>query len=336
MRRAIAEAEVGDDVQGEDPTINLLQRRTAELLGKEASLFVPSGTMANQLALRLLTRPGDEVVVSRESHATWHELGGGAANSGVQFVEIGGPAGFTAEEFRRAIKPRDHVVFPPTVLVEVENTHNRAGGVVADQAEVEAICAAARQAGIATFLDGARLFNAAVASGRSLDELARPFELAAVSLSKGLGCPVGSLLAGSRDAMHVAKRQRRMLGGGMRQAGILAAAGLHALDHHRNRLAEDHAHARLIAERLAASGAVAIDVATVQTNIVVCFFRGNADRAGEIVRACAERGVLIAHFGGLKFRLTTHLDVDADACRHAADVTAEVMEWAMRDAAPLR
>ncbi|HEX3349413.1 MAG TPA: threonine aldolase family protein [Acetobacteraceae bacterium] len=326
MRRAMADAEVGDDQYGDDPTVNRLQRRVAELLGKEDAVFVPSGTMANQVALRLVTQPGDEVVVSRESHATWHELGGGAANSGVQFLEIGGPGGFTADEFRRAIKPRNHVVFPPTTLVEVENTHNRAGGIVADQAEVEAICRVAGETGIATFLDGARLFNAAVASGRSLEDLARPFDLVAVALSKGLGCPVGSLLVGQRDIMDVARRQRRMLGGGMRQAGILAAAGLYALEHHLRRLAEDHANARLIAEWLAASGAVTIDLATVQTNIVVCHFAGAAEEAPRIVRDCAARGVLVSHFGGTKFRLTTHLDVDTAACRTAAAVTAEVME----------
>lgn len=199
MRAAMAAAEVGDDQYREDPTTNLLQERLAALLGKEAALWLPSGTMANQVALRVLARPGDEVVTARESHAAWHETGGAAANAGVQLHEVGTAGVFTVAEFEAAIKPRGLPVFPPTTVVEIENTHNRAGGVVFPQDEVERICAAARARGIASFLDGARLWNASIASGRSEAALAAPFDLVAVAFSKGLGAPAGSLLAGGRE-----------------------------------------------------------------------------------------------------------------------------------------
>ncbi|MGH7093913.1 MAG: threonine aldolase family protein, partial [Stellaceae bacterium] len=198
MRAAMAAAPVGDDQYGEDPSVNRLQERIARLLGKEAALFVPSGTMANQIALKVLTRPGDEVVVGEEAHMMWHEAGAAAANSGVQFCVAGKGGCFTIAEFRAAAKPRLHIVFPPTGLVAIENTHNLGGGIVWPQEAAEAICGAAREAGIASYLDGARLCNASVASGRALADLAAPFDLASVALSKGLGCPVGSVLAGSR------------------------------------------------------------------------------------------------------------------------------------------
>ena len=204
MRAAMAAAPVGDDQYGEDPTTNLLQSRLAELLGKEAALWLPSGTMANQVALRVLTRPGDEVIASRESHAAWHEAGGAAANAGVQIHEIGQAGLFSAEEMLAAIKPRNFAIFPATTLVEVENTHNRAGGVVVPQAEVQRICAAAREQGLASFLDGARLWNASIASGLSPALLAAPFDLVAVAFSKGLGAPGGSLLAGTRALIQIA------------------------------------------------------------------------------------------------------------------------------------
>src|SRR5438552_3127319 len=201
MRSAIATAAVGDDQYGEDPTANALQERVAKLLGKEAALWLPSGTMANQVALRVLTRPGDDVIVSRESHAVWHETGAGAANAGVQFTDIGARGTFTADDLVAALKPRGHALYPPTTLVEIENTHNRSGGIVFPQHEVDRICAAARERKIATFLDGARLWNVAIASGRSLADLAAPFVLVSVALSKGLGGPAGSVLAGSRDVI---------------------------------------------------------------------------------------------------------------------------------------
>lgn len=330
MRAAIAAAPVGDDQYGEDPTVNELQKRIAAILGKEAALWLPSGTMANQVALRVLTRPGDDVIVSRESHAVWHETGGSAANSGVQFTEIGGRGIFTAAEFLSACKMRGHPMYPPTTLVEVENTHNRSGGVIFPQDEVERVCAAAREHGVATYLDGARLWNAAVATGRSPATLAGPFDLAAVSLSKGLGAPGGSLLAGSRDVVDRAVRHRRMLGGAMRQVGIFAAAGLFALDHALEGLAADHAHARSIAERLARSSRIMLDPGTVQTNIIVFGLTFDAPDANNLVATARERGVLINAFGPRTVRAVTHLDVSAEQCEKAAEILVELVN---RDAA---
>jgi threonine aldolase len=326
MRAAIAAAEVGDDQYGEDPTINALQQRVADLLGKEAALWLPSGTMANQVALRTLTRPGDDVVVSRESHAVWHETGASAANAGVQFTEIGARGVFSVAEFIAAVKPRGHPIYPPTTLVEIENTHNRSGGIVVDQDDVERLCAAARERDIASFLDGARLWNAAVASGRSCAALAAPFDLTAVALSKGLGAPGGSLLAGSRALIDRAVRYRRMAGGAMRQAGILGAAGLYALDHHLDRLADDHANARTIAETLAQSGRVILDLATVQTNIIVFGLGPAAPDAPTIVAQARDRGVLVFAFTPRTIRAVTHLDVSRAQCQRAASILVELID----------
>ena len=326
MRRAMAEAPVGDDQYGEDPTVNALQERIAALLGKEAALFVPSGTMANQIALKLLTRPGDEVIVGENAHMQWHETGAGAANSGVQFTPIGKGGLFTSAEFRAACKPRGHIVLPPTGLVAIENTHNLGGGLVWPQPPVEAICAAAREARIACYLDGARLFNAAAASGLSLAELARPFDLVSVALSKGLGCPVGSVLAGGAETMPRAVRQRRMFGGAMRQSGVLAAAGLYALDHNVGRLAEDHANARLIAERLAGLPGVALDLATVQTNIVVFELGAALPDAAVFAARAKAAGVLVSALGPRLVRAVTHLDVTAPQSQLAADRLAAIIE----------
>jgi threonine aldolase len=326
MRAAMAAAPVGDDQYGEDPTVNALQERVASMLGKEAAIFLPSGTMANQVALRTLTRPGDDVLVSRESHAVWHEMGGSAANAGVQFTEVGARGVFDVEALVAAIKPRGHPIYPPTTLVEIENTHNRSGGIVLPQDLVERVCAAAREHGLATFLDGARLWNAAVASGRRERELAAPFDLVAVSLSKGLGAPGGSLLAGERATLDLAVRYRRMFGGAMRQSGIYAAAGLYALDHHYARLAEDHANARLFADRLAQSPRVRLDLATVQSNIVVFGVTPEAPDGASIVAAAREQGVLVFAFGPRTIRAVTHLDVTRAQCLDAAGILAGIVD----------
>ena len=323
MRAAIAAAEVGDDQFGEDPSINRLQRRVAELLGKPAALWFPSGTMSNQVALRALTRPGDDVIVSQESHAVWHETGASAANAGVQFTPIGTCGTFTAEEFRAAVKPRGHMIYPPTTLVEVENTHNRAGGVVFPPAEAERVCAAARELGIASYLDGARLWNAAAALDRPPAELAAPFDLVAVSLSKGLGAPGGSLLAGSQETIARCVRYRRMAGGAMRQVGLFGAAGLHALEHNLRRLADDHANAQLVARALAASGRFRVDLASVQTNIVVFHVQPGATDAPTVAARARERGVLVFALGPGMLRLVTHLDVTREQCERAAAVLVE-------------
>ena len=318
----MAEAEVGDDQYGEDPTINRLEERIALLLGKEAALFVPSGTMANQIGLKLLTHPGDEVVLGEGSHIVWHEAGAGAANSGVQFAVVGEGGVFAEADFRAAHKPPGHMVYPPTALVAIENTHNRGGGIVFPQADAAAICAAARALGVKSYLDGARLWNAAIAGGKSLSELARPFDLVSVALSKGLGCPVGSVVAGKGDDIARAQRVRRMFGGAMRQAGILAAAGLYALDHNLERLAEDHANARLIAETLAGVKGVRLDLATVQTNIIIFRMAEGAPDAATVVARARDKGVLVSAFGPRTVRAVTHLDASREECRRAAPLLA--------------
>ena len=328
MRRAMAEADVGDDQYGEDPSVNRLQEEVAALLGKEAALFLPTGTMANQVALRTTTRPGDDVIVPAEAHIVWHETGAGAANSGVQFTPLGSRGTFSAGEFEAAVKPRGHLTYPPTTLIVIENTHNRSGGVIFPLADAAAMGARARDLGLASYCDGARLLNAAVASDRSPADLAAPFDLVSLALSKGLGCPAGSLLAGSRDLVNVAIRYRRMLGGAMRQSGILAAAGSYALLHNVTRLADDHAHARLIAERLARGDDALVDPDEVRTNIVVFTLverRGVPD-AASFVERCRERGVLVAAFGPRTVRVVTHLDVDRSACEAAARILAEVAD----------
>lgn len=324
MRAAIAAAPVGDDQFGEDPSVNALQEQAAALLGKDAALWLPTGTMANQVALRVLTRPGDDVVVSAESHLVWHETGAGAANAGVQFTAVGSGGTFTAAEFLAARKPPGHMTYPPTTLVAVENTHNRGGGVVMPQEDVEAICAAARANGVATLLDGARLWNAAIATGRTPADLAAPFDVAWVALSKGLGAPAGSLIAGPRELIARAVRYRRMLGGAMRQAGLLAAAGTYALAHHYERLADDHANARLIAERLAATSHVRLDLSTVETNIVIFHLPDDGPDAVTVLARAREQGVLVIQFGPRTVRAVTHLDVTREQCATAADILVAV------------
>ena len=279
----------------------------------------------NQVALRILTRPGDDVIVSRESHAVWHETGAAGANAGIQFTDIGARGIFTVEEFLAVRKPRGHIVYPPTTLVEIENTHNRAGGVIFPQEEAERICTAAREHGIATYLDGARLWNAVVAADRPAAALAAPFDLVAVALSKGLGAPGGSLLAGSRALIEQATRHRRMLGGAMRQVGLFAAAGLYALDHNLSRLAADHANAQVLAQRLAQSSRIIIEPSAVQTNIVVFDLAPAAPDATTVVGRARERGVLIFAFGPRTIRAVTHLDVTREQCEQAAAILAEIV-----------
>ena len=322
MREAMARAEVGDDQFGEDPSINALQERVAALLGHEAALWVPTGTMANQVAIRTLTRPGDEVLAPREAHILWHETGAAAANSGVQVTEIG-PAGntgrFSADEFLAARKPRGHMLLPPTTVVDVENTHNRSGGVVIDAATSAAVADAARTTEVASFVDGARVWNAAVALGVEVGELTRPFDVVSVAFSKGLGAPGGSMLAGSAAFVAAATRYRRMAGGAMRQVGVFAAAAEHALDHHLARLADDHANARLLAERLAASPTIDLDPAAVQTNIVVFRMADGAPDAPTVVAAARDAGVLIVAFDARTIRAVTHLDVTRGQVAEAAE-----------------
>jgi threonine aldolase len=329
MREAMARAEVGDDQFGEDPTINRLQERVAAMLGHEAGLWFPTGTMADQVAIRTLTRPGDELFAPREAHILWHEAGGTSGTSGVQVTEIGSGGGrFSVDDLRAARKPTA-AMYPPATLVAVENTHNRAGGIVLGVDESAALAGAARELGLTSFLDGARLWNAAVALGVPPLELARHFDVAAVSFSKGLGAPGGSMLVGSRAFVDGAVRYRRMAGGAMRQVGIFAAAADHALDHHLARLADDHATARLLAERLAASPAIELDPAAVETNIVVFRLAAGAPDAPAVVEAARRSGVLVVAFSARTIRAVTHLDVTRDAVAEAAERLVAAAESAV-------
>jgi len=320
MRRVMAEAEVGDDQYGEDPSVNRLQELVAQLLGKEAALFLPTGTMANQVAIKVFTQPGDDVIVPWEAHVVLHETGAAVANSGIGFTSIGSGGVFSADELEAAVKPRDHMIYPPTTMMVVENTHNRAGGIVFPQEDLIAVCERARTLQLSTYCDGARLLNAAVASGCSASELAAPFDLVSLSLSKGLGAPAGSMLAGPREVIQRAVRYRRMLGGAMRQAGILAAAGIYALERNVDRLAEDHHNACLLAERIALAKGIGLDPARVETNIIV-FTVADAPR---FVAECRAAGVLLNAFGPHAVRAVTHLDVDRAACEEAAVVMTRV------------
>jgi len=309
MRAAMAAAEVGDDVLGQDPTVNRLQARAAELLGKEAALFVPSGTMANQIALLLHCRPGDEVIVGRGAHMRLYESGAGAAWAGVQFAEVGGADGtFTADDVEAAALPADRNL-PRTRLVAVENTHNRGGGRIWPRAQVDGVVAYARARGLAVHLDGARIWNAAVATGVPERDLAAPFDTVSACFSKGLGAPVGSVIAGGRDDIERARRFRKMLGGGMRQVGILCAAALYALEHHRARLAEDHANARRLAAGLAAIAGVRVDAEKIDTNIVI--FEVTGVPSAEVARRTEASAVRLHAIAPTRLRAVTHLDVDA-------------------------
>lgn len=303
MRRAIADAVVGDDVLGDDPTVKRLEALVAERLGKEAALFTPSGTMANQLAIRCHTRPGDEILVEAGAHPYNYEAAGAAMISGVQIRTQPGDRGMLAPASVATAFHPDDPHYAPLTLVCVEDTANRGGGTVWPLDRLDAVSAAARSGGAATHLDGARFFNAVVASGIPAARRARGYDTVSVCLSKGLGAPVGSLLAGPKDLLHVARRMRKALGGGMRQVGILAAAGLHAMEHHVDRLSDDHVRAQRLAEGLRAAG---YGAASPETNMVyVTVPDGNT-----WVAALDERGIRTLAVGPGELRLVTHLDID--------------------------
>ena len=321
MRRAMAEAEVGDDVLDHDPTTLRLEERVAELLGKEAALFFPSGTQANQSGVWLNTRPGTELLVEANAHLVHYEFAGVATLSGVQIRPVATPDGLlTAELVRGALRaPSPHV--PKPSAVAIENTHNAAGGKVMPVAVAEAIGAVAREVGIQLHCDGARLWNAAAALGVSPARLAAPARTVMVSLSKGLGCPVGSCLAFPKAARDDVWEIRKRLGGGMRQSGILTAAGLYALDHNLGRLAEDHANARRLASGLA--GHPGVKPLAPETNIVMLDLL--RDTADAVIPKLAERGVLVTAFGPKRLRAITHLDVSEKDIDRAIQVMEEVL-----------
>jgi len=310
MREAMADAEVGDDVYGEDPTVLRLQERAAELLGKDAALFVPTGTMANQIALLVHCERGDEVLVGEGNHCMLYESGAGSAWAGVSFATVGSGGLYTSEQMVAAIKPQEYH-YPRSRLVALENTHNRGGGLVFPQHDVIAIAAAARARGLAVHLDGALLWNAAAVSGATPGVLAAPADTVSACFSKGLGAPVGSVLAGPRALIARAHRFRKMLGGGMRQAGVLAAAALYALEHNRERLATDHVHARRLAEALHGYRGVSCAPAGVQTNIVMIDLPAGAPFDAPAIAERARRaGVRIGVVTPQRLRAVTHLDIE--------------------------
>ncbi|PAW65067.1 MAG: low specificity L-threonine aldolase [Verrucomicrobiia bacterium Tous-C4TDCM] len=318
MREAMAAAEVGDDMFGEDPTVAKLEARVAELLGKEAAMFAPSGTMVNQLALRAHTEPGDEVILDGNAHIYYYEGGAPAALAGVMCRCLPGVRGiFTAADLEAVLRPTDQH-FPPTKLVCLENTHNRGGGKIWPQELVREIGTLTRERGIRLHLDGARLWNAAVARGVSERELAAEFDSVAVCFSKGLGAPVGSALCGSGEFIQRARRFRKMFGGGMRQAGIIAAGALHALEHHRERLAEDHANARALADGLSALPGIELDPAAVETNIVIA--RVTTVPADRLARELDEAGLRVFTTGPDTIRAVTSLAVPAGEIQRALGV----------------
>jgi threonine aldolase len=324
MRRSMAEAELGDDVFGEDPTVNRLEERAAGLLGKEAAVFVASGTMGNLLAVLSLTRHGQEVIADADAHVFMSEGGGSAALAGVQVRQVRTDAGvMTADQVRGAVRPTDDYHAPLTAAVCVEDTHNRHGGVVWPLPALRAVRQVADEHGLAVHMDGARIFNAAVAQGVPAREIAAVADTVTFCVSKGLGAPVGSVLCGAPDTIDRARRWRKAVGGGWREAGVLAAAGLWALDHNVDRLADDHANARTLAEGLAELPGVVVDLSRVQTNIVR--FDLTSLSAAEFVAACRARGVLGGATGRRSVRFVTHLGIEPGDVQRALAVSAEVL-----------
>ena len=310
MRRAMYEAEVGDDVFGEDPTVNRLQETVAEVLGKEAALFVPSGMMGNQIALKVHTQPGDEVIVEHTCHIFNYESGAPGLLSGVVLHVLQGERGLlTADQVQSAVRPGYYWESPSRLLC-LENTLNKAGGVIYPLERTQELAALAREHDLRLHLDGARLWNATAATGISEAAYAALFDTVSVCLSKGLGAPVGSVLAGSTALIQSAHRYRKLFGGGMRQVGVLAAAGLYALEHHRPRLADDHIKARRLAEGIAELPAFSIDLDTVETNIVI--FDVVEGGAMPVLEALQAQGVAMVPFGPATIRATTHRDVSMD------------------------
>jgi len=326
MRRAMAEAEVGDDVYGEDPTINRLQSRAAEIFEREAALFVPTGSMGNLLAVRVWAQPGMEIICDERAHVYLYEMAAISAIAGVMPRTVPAPGGIlTWELIEPVIRPK-HYTRPQTGLIELENTHNMHGGAVYPPEIVDDICDRARAVGIRVHLDGARIFNASIASGKSVAALTRKFDSVMFCLSKALGAPVGSMLVGSRDFIAQARIGRKLLGGGMRQAGVLAAAGLVALEESPKTLHRDHDNAKHLARGLAQIKGLALDPETVTTNIVFCDVRATGRTAAELCDALAQRKILAGAIDKFSVRMLTHCDVD----RAGIDRAIAAMDEAVR------
>jgi threonine aldolase len=316
MRRAMADAEVGDDVYVEDPTVNALEERVAALFGHEAGLYVPSGTMGNQIGMRLVCEPGQEILCDADAHVVTYEMGAAAAIFGLSTRTVVSNGGrLDAEQLIEQVRPQDNWHLTGTAAVAVENSHNRGGGLVQPLDELQKLWDWSRAAGVAVHLDGARVWNAASASGVSLETYGRLADTASVCFSKGLGTPVGSVLVASAERIATARLWRKRLGGGMRQVGVLGAACLYALDHHLDRLAEDHEHAQLLAKRLG------VDPSSVETNMVVL----DDVNAPVIAEAAKAQGVLVSQVSTSRIRLVLHLDVDRAAVDRAADVLSELL-----------
>ncbi|PYM16600.1 MAG: low specificity L-threonine aldolase [Candidatus Rokuibacteriota bacterium] len=324
MRQFMCDAEVGDEQKLEDPTVTLLQEMVADLLGKEAALFLPSGTMCNEIALRVHCRPGDEMLAHRTAHPIHFEGGGPAALAGVNVRALDGERGqYDADAVAAAIRPENRYM-PRSRLVWVEQTSNLGGGSIWPLERIVAVTDVARRQGLSTHLDGARLMNAVVATGITALDYAAPFDSAWIDFTKGLGAPVGAALAGSRDFIKDAWRLKQQMGGAMRQAGIIAAGGIFALRHHVKRLADDHQNARRLAAGLATLAGVALDPTTVDTNIVIFDLRGRLD-APAAVAGLLERGVRMGAMGPRTIRAVTHLDVDADGIERALEAARSVL-----------
>ena len=327
MRRAMAYAEVGDDVFGEDPSINELQERAAAMLGHEAVLLTTSGTMSNLLATLTYCNHGDEIVMGDQAHMFWNEGGGQAALAGVQtrLIPQNASGGINAEDVARNIRPAGNPHLPATKIVCLENTQNRCSGMVMTTAETKAVCDVAHEAGVAVHLDGARIFNAAVALEVPVMELTRDVDDASFCLSKSLSCPVGSVLVGSKDFISEARRWRKMVGGGMRQAGILAAAGLVALDTMVDRLAEDHQNARRLAAGLANIDGLSLDADSIQTNIVIFDVDEKVAKVPDFMKALVDAEVLVSYPGEHSVRMVTHRHISGDDVEEALSRTSKVV-----------
>lgn len=324
MRKLMAEAEVGDDVFGGDPTVNRLQDRVAELFGKEAALFCPTGTMANQIVFKTIARPGWELVCERECHIGNYEVAGPAVHSGLLVNFLDTECGFfSGEQIRDSIRPVDEHC-PLTKIVALENTHNRHGGTVCPIETIEEISQVCKESDLHFHLDGARIWNAHVASGVSLAEYAKHFDTVAVCLSKGMGVPLGSLTLGTKDFIHQAHRMRKLFGGGMRQVGIIAAGGLYALDHNITRMADDHENARNLAQGLSKLNGVSVDLERLQTNIVLAELDPQVITPQEFMSKALEAGVWCVPFGKTCVRFVTHLDVSADEVSRAIAQLSEL------------
>ena len=325
MRKAMAQAEVGDDVFGEDPTVNSLQERLAEMFGAEAALFVPSGTMGNEICIKVHTQPGDEVVCESGCHIFNYESGAAAFLSGVQMRSIQGTRGaITREQVETAIQPPLYFL-PKTTVIAVENTHNSAGGTVFPIDVLADLHMLAQERGLKLHLDGARIWNASAATGIPLQDYVGYCDSISVCFSKGLGAPIGSAIAGTKEFVQEAHRLRKLFGGGMRQVGILASAVLYALENNLSRLPEDHANARLLAERLAELPGIEVDLDTVQTNIVIFDIAESGRTVSELLEALKDAGVLVVPFGPTRLRAVTHLDVSREDVEFAAGIFSKIV-----------